>query len=86
MVSITDSCGIKVDEDNFYQQCAEAHWRARQYARSGVRGQTITPRDSIEYWVYEVTKEFYEDKALTEKLGYSQEELADGKVVSRFEW
>lgn len=47
------------EDDELNNICMEAHYRARLYQR-GVRGQAIMPQDSIEFWIYAVTKELYE--------------------------
>ena len=47
-----------IDED-FEEVLEEATKRYRQYQR-GVRGQVITYWDTLDYWVYTVTKEKYE--------------------------
>ena len=48
-------------ENTEYENILEEAHRLYRQSRRGVRGQTIVNSDFIEYWVYQVTKELYEN-------------------------
>lgn len=44
-----------------YEEIIEEAYRQHRKYNTGVRGQTITPPNSLDFWVYKVTKDKYDN-------------------------